>query len=109
MATLKSPLKCLTKITEQMEAIGDLNSLRRTSRRATDIVWAAITSDNLNTRVLLEPRFKNRGAPLGQQIDRTSLYQVEQNGSIALAFAKRKIINAEYARCDDRCSGDLPY
>jgi hypothetical protein len=92
-----------------MEAISDLNSLRRTSRRATDILWAAVASDNLNTGMLLEPRFEYRGAPLGQQIDRTSLFQVEQNGSIALAFAERKIINAKDTWRNDRWSRDLPY
>jgi hypothetical protein len=92
-----------------MEAICDLNSLRRTSRRATHILRAAIASNNLNTRVLPEPCFKNRGTPLGQQIDRTSLFQVKENGSIALAFAERKIINAEDAWCDDSWSRDLAY
>jgi hypothetical protein len=81
-----------------MKTISDLKSVRRASRRATHILWAAVTSDNLNTRVLLEPGFKNCRAPLGQQIDWTSLFQIEQNGSVALAFAERKIINTQHAR-----------
>src|SRR3954452_10100310 len=74
--------------------ISDLKRVRRTSRRAADILWAAITSANLNTTVLPEPGFKNRGIALGQQSDRTSLFLHKQNGATALAFAERKIINA---------------
>jgi hypothetical protein len=102
MAALKRPLKCLTKITEEMEAISDLNRVRRTSSRATDILWATVTSNDLDTRMLLEPGFEDCGTPLGQQIDWTTLFQIEQNGAIPLAFAERKIINAQHARRHNR-------
>jgi hypothetical protein len=102
MAALKRSLKCLTKITEQIEAIRDLNCVRCTSGCATDILWAAVTSNNLDTRMLLEPSFEGCSTPLGQQIDWTTLFQIEQNGAIPLAFAERKIINAQQAWRDDR-------
>ena len=108
MAALKRPLKCFTKITEQMEAISDLNRVRRTSGRAMDIFWAAVTRNDPDTRVLLDPGFEDCGTPLGQQIDWTTLFQIEQNGAIPLAFAERKIINAQHARRPDRWSRQLP-
>jgi len=108
MVALKRPLKCLTKIAEQMEAIGDLNRVRRTSGRATDVLWATVTRNDLDTRMLLEPGFKYGGTPLGQQIDRTTLFQIEQNGAIPLAFAERKIINTQHAWRHDRRGGQLP-
>src|SRR5260221_11768347 len=108
MAALKRPLKGLSKMTEQMEAISDLNRVRRTSGRATDILWAAVTSNDLDTRMLLEPGFEDCGTPLGQQIDWTTLFQIEQNGAIPLAFAERKIINAQHAWRHDRHGGQRP-
>jgi hypothetical protein len=99
VGTVKCALKCLAKIAEEVKAIGDLNSLRCTCRRTTDVLRATVTRDNLDTGMLLEPGFKERRTALGQQVNGTPLLQVKQDSPIALAFTKGKIINAEDSWC----------
>jgi hypothetical protein len=101
VGTLKRALKRLAKITQEVKAIGDLNSMWCASRRTPNVLRPTVTRDNLNTRMLLKPGLKERGAALRQQVDRPPMFQVEQDGAIALALSKRKIVNTEDTRRSD--------
>ncbi len=58
MCAFKGTLERFTKVAQQMEAVCNLNSSWCACCCTTNILWAAVTSDNLDARMLLEPHFQ---------------------------------------------------
>jgi len=108
MAALKHPLQCLAEIGEQVKPVGNLDGLWRTSGCTTDEFRPTVAGNHFDAGMRLEPLFKRCGTTLGQQIDWASLFQIEQDRAVALAFAEREIIDPEHARRHGRWRRQLP-
>jgi len=98
ITTIKHPLKCFAQVDKQMEAICNLNSMGRAAPNSSRVFGRAIAADNLYTRMGFQPGCEQFCIPIRQQINRTMLFEINENRSIGMAFAKGNIINAEDTR-----------
>src|SRR4051794_671175 len=91
-----------------MEAVGDLDRLGRAFADAVGIGAGAVTSDDLDTRVGLEPSLQGFGLPVGQQLEGAWLFQVADDRAVMLTTAERPVIDANHPRCPGRFQVDGP-
>jgi hypothetical protein len=78
-----------------MKAIGDLRGLRRTLCGASGIVLGTVAGNNFNAWMVAQPRRDGLGGTLGQEINRPTSFEIDQNGSIDPALAEGKIIDPQ--------------
>lgn len=84
----------LTHITEQMEAIRDLDSLRCPIGRTTYIIQGAVTGNNLHRWMIREPRGQRGRRPIRQEVDRAASFKIKQSRAVGTTFAQSKITNS---------------
>src|SRR5258708_31699106 len=58
----------------------------------------AIPADNLYTRMGHQPLLEGLSLPVGKQVDRHPLFEIDEDRSIAPAATKAKIIHAQHPR-----------
>ena len=85
-----------------MEAIGDLDSLRRARCRATSIVLGPVASNDFDARMGAQPRRDRLGGTLWQEVNRPTAFEIDQDGSIDPALAEGKIIDPQDPGCGRR-------
>ncbi len=87
MQTLEEPFQGLTPVHEKMPAIHNLCRQGGSQRPATGIFRRAITGDHLDTGMGMQPRGQGVGRAIGEQINRTTTFQIDQEGTIGPPFA----------------------
>jgi hypothetical protein len=88
------PHQRLADIDQQMETISDLDSLGRALNSALGILIAAITTDDLDPRVVLQPRREGVGRSLGQEVYHPAAFQVAENRAVVLTLLPGPIVHA---------------
>jgi hypothetical protein len=78
-----------TQVDQQMIAVSDLNRLWSAMFDRLCIRAGSIATHDLDLWMRLQPGHDGRGFATGQQINRTVVLQIHQNGTIALAFFQR--------------------
>ncbi len=86
----------LPEVLDQMKAIGHLSGLRSTAPDSLGVEAATVTADDLNGRVLVQPRRRAGSRPGLQHIQNRPAFQVDQDRAVALPLALGPIINTEY-------------
>jgi hypothetical protein len=84
---LEHALERFSQILKQMEAICHLHSIGCSTRRTVGILTRPIATNNLDTRMILEPCGQCVGRTVREQIDRLMPFKVDQDGSEHLTFA----------------------
>ncbi len=87
----------VNQILEQMPAIGHLDDPWRPFPGRLGVGRCAITTDNLDTRVSLEPVNQRLRFPLREQLNDPALLEVDQDGAVVVALAEGPVINPEHS------------
>ena len=95
MLTLDNSANGVAKIAQQVPAIGDLNSIRRTLAHAISVGSRAVASDHLDTRVLAKPCGQCFCLLVRQEIHNLVALQIHQNGSVAVASAPSPVVDSQ--------------
>jgi hypothetical protein len=85
------------EIQNEMEPIAYLLRLRGSERRALGIETATVARDCDDFGMLLEPFREALGGPVRKEIDDAAQVQIDQNGSLVLAFTPSPIVDAQVA------------
>jgi len=83
-----------TEILHEVKAIGNLDRLGRTLRRACGARPSPITSDDSHTGMGLKPAGKRGGGIRGAHVNWTMRGPIDQDGVVVLAFALRPFVHA---------------
>jgi len=78
-----------------MEAIDDLRGLRRTLGGASGIVLGTVAGNNFDAWMGAHPRRDGLGSTLWQEINRSTAFEIDQDGAIAPALAEGTIIDPQ--------------
>jgi len=92
-------------IAREVEAIGDLDSIRRSVPCPTGVVAPSIPTHQFRLTMRVEPGGERIGGPLGQQINHAMSFQIRENRAVVMAPPQGEIINAEHGRRADRRFG----
>ena len=84
-----------------MEPVGNLSGVGCPLSGPDRLVSAPVAADDLDTGMRFEPTGQRVGTALGQQIDRTMPFQVDQNGALLASASEGEVVNANDAR---RCA-----
>lgn len=84
-----------------MEAVGDLDGVRRAECRALGVGAGSVAADDLHAGVSPELGGQGRGLSIWQQVEHTVPLQVDEYAAVALGLALRPIVDAEHP--DRRC------
>lgn len=79
-----------------MPAVSHLDRLRGTLPGGLSVGRSAITTDDLDAGMRLEPLHQRLRVPSRQHLDDAVLLEIDQDGAVAMAFAKRPIVDAEH-------------
>ena len=80
-----------------MEPVSHLDSVRCTSSGALHILYAAVTADHFDTRMVEQPLSKCISGALGEQIHGRMTLEVNKNSAVHMPFAERKVVHAQHA------------
>ena len=90
-------LQHLPHMLQEVKAVGNLHRIGSATARPFGVLGGAIARNQLDAWVLFEPRFHNPGRAFWLEVDRSMGVEVDEDRSIALAFAEGKIVDAEMA------------
>ncbi len=82
-------LEGISQVAKHVPAIGHLQRLGSTARCAFGIGPCPIAANDLDLRLRFQPGGKRVGTGIGQAIDHLVLLQIDQDGTVRLAFPVR--------------------
>ncbi len=94
----QQPLDRLAQVSQQVEAVGHLAGLRRRLGRRLRERRPAVPRDELDARVLAQPRLQRLAVPPRQQVQDPAAFEVDYDRAVALALANRPVVDADVAR-----------
>lgn len=95
---LKSPFECIRKIVKEMPAIGNLDCSRSTTCCSLGVGTAAVTANNLNPWVCMQPSTHTGSRAIGEQVNWAMGFEIDQDCSIGLASPARPVVDAQHSR-----------
>ena len=99
MVPVEQPLDGFTHIGKQVPTVSHLDSAGRTLCGAIRIGPGAITANDLDTWVLLQPGRECFSSAIRQEIHGTLSLQVDEDGAILAALLPGPVVNAQHAGC----------
>lgn len=90
----EDPLEDLAAVARQMEAICDLDGVRRGLAGRGGVIAPAIPADEVGLAVLGDPRRNRRGGALREQVDDAPLLQIDAQGPVAMGPLEGKSVDA---------------
>jgi CRISPR/Cas system-associated exonuclease Cas4 (RecB family) len=85
MLTIDDGSYGIAEVAQQVPTVSNLNSVRRPLADTVSIGACAVARDNLDTGVLAKPGGQRFRLSVGQQIHDLIAFQIDQNGSVAMA------------------------
>lgn len=85
----------LAQVRPQVEPVRDLHRVWGAGPDALSVCAPAISTHNLNTRVLPEPCGQGRGLPVRQHVNRPVRRHVDQDRVVGVATTNREIVDTE--------------
>ena len=98
-------LKGFAQIDQEVPAIGNLLRLWGTRRDPARVFGGAITGNNFNLGMPLEPGRQGIGGPIRTQINALLTLKINHNRAIAVAATKGEIIDAHHPQQRNRWVG----
>jgi hypothetical protein len=95
---IDNPLQGFPQIVEQVPAIRDLKSLRCPLSGRLSVSASAITRDNFNTVMTLQPSRDGGSLAVGQQVNDGVALEVAQDGSVVLTTAPGPLVDTHRPR-----------
>ena len=92
------PLERVTKILNEMPAIGDLDSIGRAACHPVNGGISAVTAHHFDGRMLLQPGGHCVGGTFRQDINRLAPLEINNQGPIVATLPLGPIVNADTAR-----------
>ncbi|CAO3359419.1 hypothetical protein [Azospirillum palustre] len=89
--------KHLARIGEQVPSVGNLHRLTGAVGGGTGVLGGAIPRHHGDARVVAQPASNGVGGSIGQQVENTTTFQVDQDGAIGPPLTQRPIIHADDA------------
>ena len=80
-----------------MPAIGDLNGFWSSSPCGLGVRVGPIATDDMRSRMLSQPCSQRLCLPVGKKVDDFARFEIAKDGSIAMTFLPRPIVDAENA------------
>src|SRR4029453_144879 len=105
MMVIEHTAQRITAVAQQMPPAGNLDGLRRPLAGALGVGAGPIADDDLDRRMVLEPRGQGLGRAIGQQVDAAPALEITEDRAVALAFAP--VIDAEDTRRQRRIESGL--
>src|SRR4051794_31222742 len=102
MMVIEHTAERITAVAQQMPPVGDLNGLLRSLAGSLGVGAGPIAHDDLDRRMVLEPRGQGLGRTVGQQVDPAPALEVTEDRAVAPAFAPGPVIDAEDTRRERR-------
>ena len=81
-----------------MPAVGHLPRLRRRFAGCGTIPRASVTADDLDLRVLAQPRDYSIALAIGQEVDDLTALEIHNDAAVAVAAAPCEVIDADHPR-----------
>ena len=91
-------LDAFAQVLQQMKAISDLSSLRRSLPNALCVKTAAVAADDLDFRMLLDPIRSLLGGAGFEHVCNDPTFKIDNNRSVIKTFAPAPIINRDRAQ-----------
>ena len=88
---------CRAKVLDQMKPIGDLPGLRCAFTGGLRIQAAAVPTDDLDGRVVTQPRGCTPDAPIIQNVDNRAALEINHDGPIACRAPPTPVIDAHHS------------
>jgi hypothetical protein len=82
-------------ILKQVKAVGNLHRIGSAAAGSISILVRAVTGNEFDTGVLLQPLLDDLGRAVRLEIHWPMGIEVDKNGSVDQAFAKRKVVDTE--------------
>ena len=83
-----------SEVLNQMKAISHLAGLRRSLSGSLGVETATISTDDLNGRAFLQPRFRTRNAAVVQNINDRSALEIDYDRAVSCGAAPAPIVDA---------------
>ncbi len=93
----QAALQDLAGILQEVKAVGDLLGLRRPQGRCGGIVAAPVATDAPYLGTLLHPEREAQRRAVGQPVDDTTPFQVEEDGAGGAAAPEGEVVDAQHA------------
>lgn len=88
----------LAEVAPDVPAISNLDRLGCPAVGAVGVGAGAVAADDLHTGVLLEPGGQGVGGAVGQDVDRSSRADVDQDGAVDPALTQVEVVHAQHGR-----------
>src|SRR4051812_45079585 len=102
MMVIEHTAERITAVAQQMPPVRDLNGLWRSLAGSIGVGAGTIADDDLDRRMVLEPRGQGLDRAVGQQVDAAPALEITEDRAVALAFAPSPVIDAEDTRRERR-------
>ena len=79
MMVIEHTAQRITAVAQQMPPVGDLNGLRRPLAGAVGVGAGPIADDDLDRRMIPQPRGQGLGRAVGQQVDAAPALEITQD------------------------------
>ena len=83
MMVIEHTAQRITAVAQQMPPVGDLNGLRRPLAGSIGVGAGTIADDDLDRRMVLEPRGQGLGRAVGQQVDPAPALEITEDRAVA--------------------------
>jgi hypothetical protein len=88
----------LGEVVPDVPPVADLESIGQRLMHGFGIAGGAVTADDLNARMLTQPRGKSVGPAVRKDINPPASLGVDQNRGIGARAPQREVVNAQYSR-----------
>src|SRR3954467_7879323 len=102
MMVIEHTAERITAVAQQMPPVRDLNGLWRSLAGSIGVGAGTIADDDLDRRMVLEPRGQGLDRAVGQQVDAAPALEITEDRAVALAFAPGPVIDPEDTRRERR-------
>jgi hypothetical protein len=91
-----------THVLDEVEPIGNLHGVRRTSATSIGIGAAAISDNDLHAGMGLQPLNQRVGITTGKDVDGLVAFDIDEHRGVARPPPQRKIVDTQHAWCRNR-------
>jgi transposase InsO family protein len=93
------PLHCVEEgsagVLHQVPAVGDLRDLRGGADDRLTVAAAAVARDDLDGRMIRQPRLDRSGLAVGKQVDNLTSLQIADDGAVAMPALPGPVVDAD--------------